>query len=83
MEHDLYERPWGGCHRLKFPSRLRPPIVYESHGYAPVFAETLAELVPGKESVGSRKLRRLEKRERHVWQCADGYVATTQVLLMN
>ena len=33
---------------LKFPSRLRPPIVYESHGYAPVFAETLAELVPGK-----------------------------------
>ena len=66
---------------LKFPSRLRPPIVYESHGYAPVFAETLAELVPGKESVGSRKLRRLEKRERHVWQCADGYVATTQVLV--
>ena len=66
---------------LKFPSRLRAPIVYESHGYAPVFAETLPELVSGKESGDSRKLQRLEKRERRVWQRADGYVATTQVLV--
>ena len=66
---------------LKLPSRLRAPVVYESHGYAPVFAETLPELVTGKESGSARKLRRLEKRERQVWQCADGYVATTHVLV--
>ena len=55
---------------LKLPSRLRAPVVYESHGYAPVFAETLPELVTGKESGSARKLRR-----------ADGYVATTHVLV--
>ena len=40
---------------LKLPSRLRAPVVYESHGYAPVFAETLPELVTGKESGSARK----------------------------
>ena len=90
IEHLLGSRQWNmiftrdlgvAATVLRFPARFRAPIVYESHGYAPVFAETLAELVTGKESGGSRKLRRLEKRERRVWQCADGYVATTQVLV--
>jgi len=59
---------------------FRQPLVYESHGYAPVFAETLDELVSGATSAPQRKVRRLTDRERAVWQAADGYVATTQVL---
>ena len=90
IDHLLDSRQWSmiftrdlgvASTALKFPSPLRAPIVYESHGYAPVFAETLGELVSGKKSGGSRKVRRLEKRERCVWQRADGYVATTQLLV--
>jgi glycosyltransferase involved in cell wall biosynthesis len=58
----------------------RPPLVYESHGYAPVFAETLPDLVSGASAATSAKLRRLTARERAVWHAADGYVATTAVL---
>ena len=58
----------------------RPPLVYESHGYAPVFAETLSELVSGALSGNARKLRRLERREARVWRHAEGYVTTTHVL---
>ena len=59
---------------------FRPPLVYESHGYAPVFSETLSELVPGAVSGSARKLRRLNRREERVWRQADGYVTTTRVL---
>lgn len=63
-------------HRLPW----RRPLVYESHGFAPVFAETLSELVTGADSASARKVRRLTNRERAVWKAADGYVATTRVL---
>jgi glycosyltransferase involved in cell wall biosynthesis len=58
----------------------RPPLVYESHGYAPVFAETLPDLVSGARVASPAKVRRLARREQAVWRAADGYVATTQVL---
>ena len=58
----------------------RPPLVYESHGYAPVFAETLPELVSGARPASAVKIRRLTARERAVWQAAEGYVATTHLL---
>lgn len=65
---------------LRLPAWLRPPIVYESHGYAPVFAETRSQLVSGARSAGAFKVDRLRRRERRVWRAADGYVATTAVL---
>lgn len=58
----------------------RPPLVYESHGFAPVFADTLDELVAGAERASAAKMRRLTQRERRVWRDAEGYVTTTAVL---
>jgi glycosyltransferase involved in cell wall biosynthesis len=59
----------------------RPPLVYESHGYAPVFAATIDELVPGATPASAAKLARLERRERAVWTGASGYISTTRVLV--
>lgn len=65
---------------LRFPAWMRPPVVYESHGYAPVFAETRSDLVAGARPASSFKVARLRRRERRVWRAAGGYVATTGVL---
>jgi glycosyltransferase involved in cell wall biosynthesis len=62
------------------PAWARPPMVYESHGFAPVFSKTLPELVDGHAAGGQQKIERLIRRERRVWAQADGYVATTGVL---
>ncbi|HUF48511.1 MAG TPA: glycosyltransferase, partial [Vicinamibacterales bacterium] len=59
----------------------RPPLVYESHGFAPVFAETLDELVTGAAPAPASKIRRLVAREAAVWRRAEGYVSTTRVLV--
>ena len=65
---------------LRLPAGWRPPIVYESHGFAPAVSAELsalhAHLTPG----GAAKLRRLEARERQVWRDADGYVTITSGL---
>ena len=65
---------------LRLPAPLRPPVVYESHNFRPAFAANLPELVTGLPAAGRLKLQRLWRRERRVWQGADGYVATTQAL---
>lgn len=62
---------------LEVPRRLRPPLVYESHGYAPDVAAALPELVATATRPSARKLRRLAAREARVWQRADGYVTIT------
>ena len=41
------------------PRRLRPPLVYESHGYAPDVAAALPDLVATATPPSPRKLRRL------------------------
>ena len=64
---------------LRFPAGMRPPIVYESHGYAPVRAEMLPRMVSGARAAGSLKLNRLRRRERRVWRAAEGYVTITGV----
>jgi glycosyltransferase involved in cell wall biosynthesis len=66
---------------LRLPRRRRPPIVFESHGYAPVFAATIGELVLGSAPAPASKIARLERRERLVWTRADGYISTTRVLV--
>ena len=62
---------------LRLPSRMRPPLVYESHGLAPVFAETRAELTSGAVAASRSKLGRLLARDARVWRLADGYVTIT------
>jgi len=62
------------------PGWIRPRVVYESHGFAPVFAGTLPDLVSGSAAGGDAKVRRLFRREQRVWRAADGYITTTRVL---
>ena len=65
---------------LQVPRWLRPPLVYESHGYAPDVAAALPDLVATATTPSSRKLQRLARREAGVWQRADGYVTITAAL---
>lgn len=62
------------------PATLRRPLVYESHGYAPSVSRDLPMMMADGVPSSSRKQRRLESRERLVWQRADGYVTITQGL---
>jgi len=59
---------------------MRPPLVYESHGYAPDVSAALPDLVATATRPAPGKLRRLARREAHVWQRADGYVTITSAL---
>ncbi len=59
------------------PRAMRPPVVYESHGYAPDVAAALPELVATARPPGAHKLARLARREAQVWQRAEGYVTIT------
>ena len=63
-----------------FRAALRPPLVYESHGYAPDVAAALPGLVSDAAAPDARKLRRLARREARVWHGADGYVTITAAL---
>jgi glycosyltransferase involved in cell wall biosynthesis len=65
---------------LRIPRRLRPPVVYESHGYAPEVARSLPDLVATATAPTARKLARLAAREARVWGLADGYVTITAAL---
>ncbi len=62
---------------LSIPRALRPPLVYESHGYAPDVASALPGLVSTAQHAADRKLKRLAGREQRVWREADGYVTIT------
>jgi glycosyltransferase involved in cell wall biosynthesis len=65
---------------LQVPRSLRPPLVYESHGYAPDVAAALPALVATATAPSPRKLKRLADREALVWQRADAYVTITAAL---
>ncbi len=65
---------------LRAPAAVRPPVVYESHGYAPDVAAALPALVATARTPSAGKLRRLGRREAHVWRAADGYVTITAAL---
>jgi glycosyltransferase involved in cell wall biosynthesis len=60
---------------LRLPSR--PPIVYESHGYAPDLASGLPTMISTAAPPSEAKLARLARREAYVWSRADGYVTIT------
>ncbi len=63
---------------LRLPRR--PPLVYESHGYAPEVAAALPDLVSTATTPAAAKLARLTRRESFVWRHADGYVTITNGL---
>ena len=66
---------------VRMPRRQRPPLVYESHGVADVVAAEMPVLLGKPELAPStRKLDRLAKRERRVWERASSYVTLTQAL---
>ena len=62
------------------PDLVRPPVVYESHGYAPEVAAALPSLVATATAPSARKLRRLASREAAVWRKAEGMVVLTRAL---
>jgi glycosyltransferase involved in cell wall biosynthesis len=64
---------------LRLPSV--PPLVYESHGYAPDVAAALPSLLSTAHAPPASKLARLSKREALVWARAAGYVTITQGLM--
>ena len=59
------------------PRAGRPPLVYESHGYAPTVSALMPTLHARAASASAAKLARLERRERRVWTIAEGYVTLT------
>ena len=65
---------------LRIPSSLRAPVVYEAHGIAADVAAALPGLLTGAPEASPAKLRRLARREAHVWKGADGYVTITSGL---
>jgi glycosyltransferase involved in cell wall biosynthesis len=65
---------------LRLPRGIRPPVVYESHGYAPEVAAALPALVATATPPSPGKLRRLAARESATWREAEGYAAITHGL---
>lgn len=65
---------------LRVPRTARPPVVYESHGYAPVVSGLLPELLSTAPAASRAKGKRLAARERRVWELAEGYVTITAAL---
>jgi glycosyltransferase involved in cell wall biosynthesis len=61
----------------RVPRAGRPPLVYESHGYAPTVSALMPTLHARAASASAAKLARLERRERRVWTSAEGYVTLT------
>jgi glycosyltransferase involved in cell wall biosynthesis len=72
-----------GCASMlvQLPRSRRPPVVYESHGVAPIVAEEMPRLLGKPETAPTRdKIARLERRERRVWERAESYVTITRAL---
>lgn len=77
----LYTRDLGVASLLlRLPRAVRPPLVYESHGYAPDVAAAMPDLVAAAARPTPGKLARLAAREVQVWQRAEGYVTITAAL---
>jgi glycosyltransferase involved in cell wall biosynthesis len=64
----------------RLPRGLRPPLVYESHGFAPDVSAELPDLLATAKPASARKLERLGDREALVWREAAGYVTITRAL---
>jgi glycosyltransferase involved in cell wall biosynthesis len=77
----LFTRDLGVADMLaRVATALRPPLVYESHGYAPEVAAELPNLIATGKPASPRKLKRLASREALVWRETAGYVTITRAL---
>ncbi len=66
---------------LQVPLLRRARVVYESHGLAPVVTAEMPRLLGQPQLAPSAaKLRRLDRRERRVWNRARAYVTLTRAL---
>jgi glycosyltransferase involved in cell wall biosynthesis len=65
---------------LRLPQRVRPPVLYESHGFAPTVGASLGELLSNGAAASGLKQARLLRREQRVWRRADAYVTITHSL---
>jgi glycosyltransferase involved in cell wall biosynthesis len=63
---------------VRLPRALRPPIVYEAHGYAPTVSAEIPRLLGSVDQPTVAKLGRLAGREARVWADAEGYVTLTR-----
>jgi glycosyltransferase involved in cell wall biosynthesis len=66
---------------LRIPKSMRPPLIYEAHGYAPDVAQALPEMIATARPPRAAKIRRLTAREDEVWRQAEGYVAITRGII--
>jgi len=65
----------------RVPASRRPPLVYESHGIAPIVAAAMPALLGrATPAPSARKIARLDRREALVWKRADAYVTITRTL---
>jgi glycosyltransferase involved in cell wall biosynthesis len=65
---------------LHLPRAVRPPVVYESHGFAPTVGAAAGEMLATGRRASTHKQDRLARREARVWKRADGYVTITRGL---
>jgi glycosyltransferase involved in cell wall biosynthesis len=65
---------------LRLPSGARPPVLYESHGFAPAVGADLPTMLSNAAGLSPAKARRLAARERLVWTRAAGYITITTAL---
>ena len=64
--------------RHALATACRPPVVYESHGFAPIVASDRPDVLSDVAGASRGKQRRLFARERRVWSRAEGYVTITR-----
>jgi glycosyltransferase involved in cell wall biosynthesis len=78
----IYTRDLGlAAFLLRRPFGPHIPVVYESHGLAPVIRAGVADMLGQTyRAPSARTLRRLDRRERYVWRHAHAYVTLTRAL---
>lgn len=64
----------------RIPRRERPPLVYESHGFAPAVEAEMIEMLADGRALSDGKRARLAAREAIVWRRTDGYITLTRAL---
>ena len=77
----IYTRDLGVAALLcRLPSSRRRRLVYESHGVASIVSDEMPRLLASAAPPTDAKRRRLDERERRVWETADSYITITSAL---
>ena len=65
---------------LRLPRGLRPPLVYESHGYTPAVSGAMPQLLGGRPSAEPIQAGTTGGQGNRVWRGAEGYITITRAL---